>query len=404
GTPLADGFNSIHDHNGNLLDDGINQYEYDLENHLIRVIRKADGQPLAEYGYDALGRRVTRTTVLDGVVTHFYYLGNRVIEEQNLAGETQAFYVYGSGVDELFFMDRGGERVFYHQDALGSVVGLTDQAGNWIEEVAYSPYGQVVVLDGDGAVQAGSQVGNPYLFTGRRWDAETGLYHYRTRAYHPERGRYLQRDPLGYADGMNLYQYARSNPVTNSDPSGLLTDWGVFRQYLRHWSFAKGAPFLRYEGEWGEFMRAYPDVKSTAKVKMAAEALRLWRRSNEERGNYQERTSVVINRSYPLKVTLNGVRYILSGRYYINRENCTVHLYENKHVIWDLADPNGWKDYPLRALTFTGHFYGDLPLSPFPTFDYFYTEITWNSDGIIFQLNSAGTAMMPVNHNWPYVR
>ena len=66
----------------------------------------------------------------------------------------------------------------------------------------------------------GSGVDNPYMFTGRRFDEETGIYHYRARQYDPAIGRFLQRDPLGYYDSMNLYEYAVSSPVNYIDPLG----------------------------------------------------------------------------------------------------------------------------------------------------------------------------------------
>lgn len=65
-----------------------------------------------------------------------------------------------------------------------------------------------------------SAAGNPYLFTGRRFDDETSLYYYRARYYSPEIGRFLQVDPVGYDDCVNLYQYCLNNPVVYVDPSG----------------------------------------------------------------------------------------------------------------------------------------------------------------------------------------
>jgi RHS repeat-associated protein len=74
-------------------------------------------------------------------------------------------------------------------------------------------------------VQNGTQIGNPYTFTGRRLDYTTGLYYYRARTYSPDLGRFLQRDPLGYVDGLNLFAYAGNNPAVVTDPWGLT--WGL---------------------------------------------------------------------------------------------------------------------------------------------------------------------------------
>ena len=62
--------------------------------------------------------------------------------------------------------------------------------------------------------------GNRYAYTGREWDDELGLYHYRARMYDALSGRFLSRDPIGYLDGPSLFAYAGSNPNSRSDPSG----------------------------------------------------------------------------------------------------------------------------------------------------------------------------------------
>ena len=64
-------------------------------------------------------------------------------------------------------------------------------------------------------------IGNPYMFTGRRFDRETELYYYRARYYNPYIGRFLQTDPIGYGDGINWYNYCGNNSVGRTDPSGL---------------------------------------------------------------------------------------------------------------------------------------------------------------------------------------
>ena len=61
---------------------------------------------------------------------------------------------------------------------------------------------------------------NRFMFTGREFDKDTGLYYYRARYYNPTIGRVLQTDPIGYDDGMNWYAYCRNNPLRFTDPSG----------------------------------------------------------------------------------------------------------------------------------------------------------------------------------------
>ena len=103
---------------------------------------------------------------------------------------------------------------YYHYDGLGSVVALSDSNGDTVQTYEYSVYGQVAASDPNFLT-------NPYMFTGRRFDIETGLYYYRARYYNPHIGRFMQTDPVGYDDGINWYLYCGNNPLAFVDPSGL---------------------------------------------------------------------------------------------------------------------------------------------------------------------------------------
>ena len=65
-------------------------------------------------------------------------------------------------------------------------------------------------------------VGNPYFFTGREFDFESGLYYNRHRSWDPHTGRFLQEDPLRFLVSTNAYSYAANNPINLTDPLGLL--------------------------------------------------------------------------------------------------------------------------------------------------------------------------------------
>jgi RHS repeat-associated protein len=193
-------------------------------------------------------------------VTWFAYSGWQVLAEYEDSGALDAFqpsrkFVYGAYVDEPLLMLScselaGGGRTetayYYHQDRNFNVIALTDDTGQVVDRYSYSAYGEIETLTNGGT----KITSNPYFFTGRRFDAELRIYYYRARYHDPALGRFLSRDsgagagdpdrmgdggapaatgrfiprdPTGsnqYADGMNLYQYVRSNPVRYMDPQG----------------------------------------------------------------------------------------------------------------------------------------------------------------------------------------
>ena len=103
---------------------------------------------------------------------------------------------------------------YYHTDHQGSVRAVTGDNGVVVNEYSYTAYGE--------AEMAVETLPSRFRFTAREYDAETGLMHYRARAYDPATGRFLQEDPLWFTAGdLNVYRYTWNNPVNWTDPSGM---------------------------------------------------------------------------------------------------------------------------------------------------------------------------------------
>jgi RHS repeat-associated protein len=180
------------------------------------------------YTYDPSGRRIEKK--YDGeLITRYVYDGDHCIAEYDINSNLKRKYIYGPCVDEPVCMIEAtvspAATYYYHFDALGSVVALTNGSGNTVEVYEYDVYGRVGMADANHP--------NRFLFTGREFDKETGLYYYRARYYNPQIGRFLQTDPVGYSAGMNCYAYCDNNPVDLSDPLGTYAYYNDFAAALR---------------------------------------------------------------------------------------------------------------------------------------------------------------------------
>jgi len=198
---------------GNLMDDGQNAYTYDADNRLLTVNANI------LYKYDALGRRYQK--IVDGTTTTYYYYYNQVIQETDSNGNTEEHIYAGASQDHLLATIRGSNTYYYHLNTLRSVMGVSDAAGAVVERYTYTPYGTPTVYDNNYSELTASAIGNSFYFTGKELDEESNLYYSRSRHYHHQLGRFMQRDPVSYQDGMNLYQYVSSNPINYIDPHGL---------------------------------------------------------------------------------------------------------------------------------------------------------------------------------------
>jgi RHS repeat-associated protein len=220
----SDGTTYTYDEHDNLrtrtAGGAMTTYTWNARNQLTRI-DFPDGTT-ATYTYDAMGRRLSKQD-RNGVVRYYVYDGENLVQELDAAGSVIAGYVYDS-IDHPLNMTRGGVTYHYLHDQLGSVIGLTDGVGDLVVRYRYDPWGNLLSTEG-----SDPDLENPLRFTGREWDAESGLYFYRMRYYDPAVGRFISRDRLEKGSASS-YAYASNNPVNATDPTGLFTwDWGTRR-------------------------------------------------------------------------------------------------------------------------------------------------------------------------------
>jgi RHS repeat-associated protein len=184
-------------------------FVYDIENKLVEVRKPG---MLAKYTYDALGRRMSKE--VNGEVKQFRYDEEDLILEMDANNSVTANYTFGPGIDNPLKMNRNGNNYYYVKDGLGSVTALTDSTGNVKHEYKYGVFGKVVEESGD-------TIENPFTYTSRELDKETGNYYYRARYYDPEIGIFISEDPIQLAAGdVNYYRYLWNNPLNWKDPFG----------------------------------------------------------------------------------------------------------------------------------------------------------------------------------------
>lgn len=210
---------------------------YDYRRQMVEHSEQGTGIR-TRYAYDFFGRRIQKSVERNGqtAIVNYYYLGWQTCEEQDAAGATVATYVHGNYLDEVLTMERAGADFFYHTDDQFSVIGVTDAAGTLLERYEYEDYGAVQISDASGVPRARSAIDNPYLFTGRRFDPETGFYYFRTRYLDVRTGRFTTRDTIGiWGDPVELgngFTFVGNNPQSMLDPMGLgVLQWLLGNNY-----------------------------------------------------------------------------------------------------------------------------------------------------------------------------
>ncbi len=224
---------------------GTTYYAYDSENKLIYT--NSSGS-ITKYDYDGMGntisgptgtttydyeRRLTSITLPSGDTVRYKYLpdGTRIMRANSTETEYYLYdredrigdydengnliiaYTHGPGIDEPAAMTVNGSTYFYIPDIQGSIRAIADINGNLMASYVYDVWGNLISHDGPLSEK------NDYLYTGREYDWETGIYYYRTRSYNPEIGRFMQSS-WELNEEMNMYVYVNNDPVKGTDPTG----------------------------------------------------------------------------------------------------------------------------------------------------------------------------------------
>ncbi len=175
-----------------------------------------NGTKNISYTYNENGIRTSKTV---GESTTEYFLDGSTVVAQK-TGDDVLWFLYDADGQRLGFTYNGTPYLYIY-NGIGDVVGIVDDTLATVVEYTYSPWGEILSVDGGGANTIGTL--NPFRYRGYYFEEETGLYYLNARYYDPEVGRFISADAFfdqGSLLGSNLFVYCRNNPVNFYDRSG----------------------------------------------------------------------------------------------------------------------------------------------------------------------------------------
>ena len=229
-----------YDNNGSTVtkvdSTGTTTYTWDYVNQLSSVALPGSGGTVS-FKYDPFGRRIQKSGP-SGTVNYLYD-GPNPLEEVDQNGNVLARYTQSGLIDEPLSELRASTTSYYEQDGIDAVTSLSNSAGALANTYSYDCFGKLTASTGT--------ITNPFQYTSREFDLETGLLNYRARYYDPTIGRFVSEDPIGFHAGVNFYDYVLNRPTVFLDPTGLAGGpYGTYEKTRSWGSKIKCAIYLVY--------------------------------------------------------------------------------------------------------------------------------------------------------------